>query len=176
MFCLNCGKKINEKDKFCAYCGAALENNIIEDETPSEKSKPQKRTWGCLLVIIIFSIFVSVFSDKDTQTPNISKNQSKTVQKVENKKNLEVIKSGPCFVDGTGTLGICGIVKNNTNRTYSYAQIEINLYDNAENLIATAIDNINNIPPQGTWKFTAHPLSYGISVFRSYSIVKVTGW
>lgn len=50
---------------------------------------------------------------------------------------------------------IVGTVTNNTDRTYSYAQVEFNLYDNANNQVGSAMDNINNLEPHGTWRFKA---------------------
>lgn len=58
----------------------------------------------------------------------------------------------------TGEYGnryIVGTVKNNTNKQYSYVQIEFNLYDKSGAQVGSTMDNINNLEPQGTWKFEA---------------------
>ena len=43
MFCHSCGKKINEDDRFCAYCGAKVKNLVEDDLHVSEvKNEPEK--------------------------------------------------------------------------------------------------------------------------------------
>jgi len=48
-----------------------------------------------------------------------------------------------------------GKVTNNTSRTYSYVQIELNVYDSENNLLGSCLDNINNLEANGTWKIKA---------------------
>lgn len=58
----------------------------------------------------------------------------------------------------TGEFGsrfVVGTLKNNTNKRYSYVQVEINLYDKEGNLVGSTLDNVNNLDPHGTWKFKA---------------------
>ncbi|MCE5200866.1 MAG: FxLYD domain-containing protein [Armatimonadota bacterium] len=50
---------------------------------------------------------------------------------------------------------IAGNVINNSDNTYSYAEIEFNVYDDNNNRVGTAMDNINNLGPHETWKFRA---------------------
>jgi hypothetical protein len=50
---------------------------------------------------------------------------------------------------------IVGKIKNNTEKTYSYAQVEINLYDKENTLIGSTLANINNFEGGATWKFEA---------------------
>lgn len=48
-----------------------------------------------------------------------------------------------------------GRIRNNTSSTYSYVQIEINVYDANGNQIGSTLDNVNNLEPGGTWQFRA---------------------
>jgi hypothetical protein len=54
-----------------------------------------------------------------------------------------------------GTRYLAGTVKNLGSRKYDYAQIEFNVYDDSGAQIGSALDNINNLEPYGTWKFKA---------------------
>lgn len=50
---------------------------------------------------------------------------------------------------------IVGTVRNNTDHSYSYAQVEINLYDKSGSQVGSTVANINNLAPHGLWKFKA---------------------
>ncbi len=76
------------------------------------------------------------------------------------KPNLEIIGELNMSYEYSSYLGysaeIKGIVKNNSNKTYSYVAIEFAVYDVNGNNIGTALDNINNLYPGDTWAFTAN--------------------
>ncbi len=40
MFCINCGNKIDESDKFCGFCGAPVEN-VKQEQQPQANQQPQ---------------------------------------------------------------------------------------------------------------------------------------
>lgn len=141
-----------------------------------KKADNYKKVSNLVLIFLgafLFFIFCKFSAMEITKTPQ-------TVQKHTQTKTaapmLQVIKTNVCPVDMMGTPGVCGIVKNNSSRFLSYAQININLYDQRHNLIGTAMDNINNIPVNGTWQFIAVPLRYPTPIFYSYEIISVTGW
>ena len=48
-----------------------------------------------------------------------------------------------------------GLIINTSGKSYSYAQVEINLYDKQHTQLGSTIANTNNIEPHGKWKFTA---------------------
>ena len=50
---------------------------------------------------------------------------------------------------------IAGTIKNNTDKKYRYAQVSFSLYDESDAQVGSAMANINNLEPQGTWKFEA---------------------
>lgn len=87
-------------------------------------------------------------------------------------KPLEVVEHHSCD-DDLGNRSVCGTVVNNTNRTYGYAQVEINLYDSSGALIDSTLDNINNLEPKATWKFKAMIMDDNAT---TYKIKDVTGW
>jgi hypothetical protein len=66
-----------------------------------------------------------------------------------------------------------GVVRNYGNHTYSYVQVEINLYDNAGNQVGSALDNTTNLEPHSEWHFKAVTIQDEASKFR---VMAITGW
>ena len=67
---------------------------------------------------------------------------------------------------------VTGHVRNNTDRTYSYVQVSVNLY-NGESLVGTTLDNVNNLGPGETWEFSALVAEDNVT---SYRITDVSGF
>lgn len=88
---------------------------------------------------------------------------------------LELVEVTSAYNDGFSSYYIEGTIKNNTDKTYSYVQVTFNLYDADGALIGTAMDNINNLEPNGVWKFKALNLSSSGNV-ASYKLAEITGW
>ena len=81
------------------------------------------------------------------------------LEKMSSKDNYE---KGLILLDGwkweIGEYGIryiTGIIENKSNKTYSYVQVEFNLYDENDFQIGSTLANINNFEPNGKWKFKA---------------------
>lgn len=68
---------------------------------------------------------------------------------------------------------VCGTVTNNTDRTYAYLQIEVNLYNDFDEQVGSTFDNVNNLEPGGTWKFRALVMEEKAT---KYKVVNVSGW
>ena len=75
--------------------------------------------------------------------------------------------------DEFGLRAICGIIKNNTDKEKTYAQIEINIYDQDGSQIGSTMDNINNLEPNGKWKFQAVILEDNV---KSYKIKDISSF
>ena len=69
-----------------------------------------------------------------------------------------------------------GEVINNKNRSYSYAQIEFNVYDKNGNQLGSALANINNLDANATWKFKAMALNGNAESIASYKVVDITAF
>lgn len=52
-----------------------------------------------------------------------------------------------------GMTNISGMLTNNTDKQYSYVQVEFNAYDKSGAQIGSDIVNVNNLEPHGHWKF-----------------------
>ena len=75
--------------------------------------------------------------------------------------------------DNYGYITITGEIKNNTNKTYAYAQVTFTLYDESGAQVGTVMDNINDFEANGVWKFKAIGLSNGCT---TYKCTGITGW
>jgi hypothetical protein len=180
--CSKCGSQITENDKFCSKCGANLEEvkineasqvnleKITQEEKFSKFIKSHKFIIGIFIVILFILVIIGNYNPSNDTNKNLEKYNIQ--QKI--KPDLEVIKYQAYNSDYSTYIG--GTIQNNTDRTYSYVQISINLYDNAGNQIGSTMDNTNNLEPHGKWKFKA--LVYGIPPNQSfrYKIMGVTGW
>lgn len=71
------------------------------------------------------------------------------------------------------SITITGTVRNNTDKKYSYVQIEFNLYDKSGAQVGTALGNITNLEPYGIWEFEAIGL---VSNATMYSFSDLSGW
>ena len=75
--------------------------------------------------------------------------------------------------DEWGNKIIIGTVRNNSTIEFAYAQIEFNLYDKDGNQIGSTFDNINNLEPNKTWKFSAMIMEEGV---KDVKFKGVTGY
>jgi hypothetical protein len=141
---------------------------IVEEEMRAEaraekakiekgnKKKSPLRT-GCLVIFILF-IIVSINIFYRAIDKNFSPTES-TIPKTTSKDNYE---KGPILLDGWklergeyDIVYITGIIENKSNKTYSYVQVEFNLYDENDFQVGSTIANVNNLEPNGKWKFKA---------------------
>jgi hypothetical protein len=51
---------------------------------------------------------------------------------------------------------IVGTVTNNTSEQMGYVQVTYPLFNKQGQQVGSAMDNVNNVAPRGTWKFRAH--------------------
>ena len=154
-----------------------LKNNVYSSYSQSEYVSHEDRVkrinffTSFFLILLFGSIFIMGFVIFNKQTA--SNIPAAPTQKIVHKPTLQITKTFICPVDMLGTPGVCGVAQNTTNHFINYAQIDVNLYDGRKYLIATAMANITNIPPHGTWQFMAAPLTFNIPVFYSYEIVNI---
>lgn len=87
-----------------------------------------------------------------------------------NSSKLTVIESHSENV-GYGLTMICGKIKNNTGSNIGYAQVEINLYDKAGNIVGSTVDNIANLEPHSTWKFKAPVIENNVSAYKIKNVL-----
>lgn len=143
--CKYCKTEIDDKAKICPNC-----------------KKKQGPKIGLIIFLIIIGIFIiglaSGGDSEDTKKEKFTHNVTKQ------------------YLDNAG-LGyyIEGTVKNNTDKDYSYVQIEFICYDKNGNNLGTAIDNTNNLLGNETWKFKAMGMFLNEKVDHC-DFKEVTGW
>lgn len=71
---------------------------------------------------------------------------------------------------------VVGVVKNNTDETYSYAQVEVNIYERNGPQIGSTIANISNLDAGGEWKFEARVTQDPPPNGFEYKIKDVSGY
>lgn len=147
--CKDCGTEVSKSAKVCPKCGKRLKNTVL-------------RVILGILVIVIGIGAIASGGDSSVQTSNNNKQEKFTL--ISDKKTTDV----------AGTTYIEGEIKNNTDKSYSYVQVTFNLYDDNGAQLGTAVDNINNLEPNATWKYKA--LGLVTEKVSSYKLVEITGW
>lgn len=134
-----------------------------------EKKKKSifKRWWFWLIVIIVIIGIAGSTQDTTTNTNQEVKTSTTATEKF-------TLVSDEMTTDSIGSTYIEGTIKNNTDKTYSYVQVTFNLYDADGAQLGTAVDNINNLEPNGTWKYKA--IGLVTEKVASYKFVEITGW
>lgn len=148
-YCKECGSEISSSAKTCPKCG-----------------KKQKNIWKT--VIIVLAIFFAIGAVASVEDTEINSNELK-----ESVEQFSLV-SDEMTTDSIGSCYIQGTIQNNTNKSYSYVQVTFNLYDAEGNQLGTAMDNINNLEPNATWKYKAIGLT--TEKVHSYKFVEITGW
>lgn len=154
--CKDCGTEVSKSAKMCPKCGRKLQHNTL------------RIILGILIIIIgIGAIAGGGENSVPTSTSNNSTSNNSTKEKF-------TLVSDERTTDSLGTTYIKGEIKNNTDKSYSYVQVTFNLYDADGAQLGTAVDNINNLEPNATWKYKA--LGLITEKVSSYKLVEITGW
>lgn len=157
--CKECGAEISSGAKTCPNCGKDQRNFFAKHK---------------ILTFVLFVVIIGVVAtstgggNNNTTTPG-SSNTTQT-----QKQEKFTLLSDERTTDSIGTTYIEGEIKNNTDKTYTYVQVTFNLYDANGAQLGTAIDNINNLEANGTWKYKA--LGLVSDEVASYKLVEITGW
>ena len=144
--CKECGAEISKSAKVCPKCGKKLKNSLL------------RVLLGIFIMIIGIGMIASGGDSEQTNS-----NQEKFT-----------LLSDTKIVDSIGTTYIEGEIKNNTDKTYSYVEVTFNLYDENGAQLGTAIDNINNLEPNATWKYKA--IGLATEKVATYKLVEISGW
>lgn len=67
---------------------------------------------------------------------------------------------------------VVGKIRNNTDKTYHYVSVSINLYS-GDNVVGSTLDNINNLEPGAIWEFKAYILNEDAD---QYKVVDISGF
>lgn len=139
---------------------------IFSSISLAKKASKGKAIAGLVLSLltILFSIITITSMDETTS------NEILTNANVEEKFTLESSEhTSDMFSDY-----IEGTIKNNTNKKYSYVEVKFTVFDKNGNQLGTAWANVNNLEPNGTWKYKAMALVS--DDVASYKLESITGW
>lgn len=162
MKCSVCNEEIAASAKICPKCGA-------------KNKKPfYKKWWVWAIVVVIVAIVASSSGNESINTTTGEGGNGTTTVESVKKEKYEIIGDVTSEKDAFGVY-IKGTLKNNSGRDCSYLQVTFNLYDKDGNQIGTALDNINNLEKDGTWKFKAMGIDSEGEV-ASFKLAEVTGF
>lgn len=147
--CKDCGAEVSKSAKECPKCGKKLKHTALR---------------VILGIVIVIIGVVALVGDTSNTTTTSSQPQQEKFSLVSDKKTT----------DGIGTTYIQGEIKNNTDKSYSYVQVTFNLYDSKGAQLGTAMDNINNLDANATWKYKA--IGLVSEKVATYKLVEITGW
>ena len=187
MKCPNCGT--DYQGNFCPNCGTAPQNtqqHPQQFQQPQQQpqqfqQQPPKKKGGALKVVLIvlavlvaIGILGTVFGNEGDSNPSNSSaasgsSQTSISSQETKKENLEVLEHS--MTEDEYYSYVVGKIQNNSDKTYSYVQVSINLY-NGETQVGSTLDNVNNLEPGGNWEIKALITDPSIT---SYKIVEVTG-
>jgi len=140
-------------------------SDVPKEKKSSAPIDPKTQTASCqacsLILVVMGVIFYTVLhatnptgttpepfpSSATAPTPS-PPSQPSAVQ-----KDLEVLDTD--WKQENSIVYVVGTVANHTQRTYSYVQVEINIYDTEGNQIESTFANVNNLEPGKKWKFKA---------------------
>ncbi len=162
--CKDCGKEVSKNAKTCPNCGAKVKKGGVF----------LKIVLGLFLFFVFIGIIANLDDNESSSSTQTSSKKSFTTQntKVEKKSDLELL-DWKITTGEYGNTTITGRVKNNKSRELSYAQIQFNLYDASGAQVGTAMANVNNLEPNGIWKFEAVCLEDN---FKTAKFKELTGF
>lgn len=154
--CKHCQSEIDDKAKICPKC----------------RKKQGLPTW-LIVILVIFGLIVisSVFGGESESGENKPTGTTTT-------EEITLLEGHSGRVDSDYSYDITGSLKNNTDRDYSYVQVEFYTYDKDGNLLETCLGNNSGLEANGTWKFTASCFfgNGNADDVKSYKLKEITKW
>lgn len=127
----------------------------------------KKKTIILVIIIIVgIGILASFSGEFQNEVEKTIKNE--IAQKYAMIEEPKLIEEGNKYFK---TKYIVGTIKNNSGKKTNLISITFNLYDKDGNVIGSAMDNINFIDVDGTWKFKAVILEDEFDHFKLGEII-----
>lgn len=147
--CKECGAEISGSAKVCPKCG-----------------KKQRSVAKTIIIVIAVLFVIGAIASAGGSGENTNEVKEATERFTLVSDEMTTDSIGSCYIEGT--------IQNNTDKSYTYVQVTFNIYDANGNQLGTAVDNINNLEPNATWKYKAIGLT--TEKVQSYKFVEITGW
>lgn len=154
--CKYCQSEIDPKAKICAKCG-------------KKQGLPK---WLIVLgVIILFIVLASSVGGNE-------ESKKEDVKTTTTEEKLTLLDGHTGSVDSEYSYKISGTIQNNTDREYSYVQIEFYAYDSDGNVLDTCLANNSGLEANGKWKFEASCFfsNGNANDVVSYKLKEITKW
>ncbi len=116
------------------------------------KKKKISLVIGLILFVVLAAGSVGGSSSKKDDV-KVTDGKTTEAAPVEEKAKYEI--SDIKMETNSAATYIHGILKNNTDKEYGYIQVSFSCYDKDNNLLGTALANVNKLQPNGSWKFKA---------------------
>lgn len=166
MFCPKCGKDVGNV-KFCPDCGLELSTKEGQDSISKKRPKKKHPIFKAVVIVCLVLILGSgalMMSTPPSTGPSTSESSGADVEDLE-------------LLDYTTTTEgyvryVIGHIKNNSAKTYSYVQVDINTYA-GDTQVGSSLANVTNLAAGDTWEFKAVILEDNADSFR---IVNISGW
>lgn len=155
--------------KNCKYCKSQMDNSA--KICPTCHKKQTMPLWLIILLIIIGISLLSTFISNDNE---VDKPSGSTTTK----ETLTLMEGHSGRIKDNWTYEISGTIQNNTDKDYSYVQIEFYTYDAEGNLLDTCFANNSGLEALGKWKFTADCwfADGEVNQVSSYKLKEITKW
>jgi hypothetical protein len=168
--CKFCMTEIDDKAKVCPQCGR---------KQPSKAKKIVGIVLLALCAIIVIAAIAGGSGDKDKPTSAAGTVETQSPENTDpvaklSYNKLETVTEPTEGRTNYGSQCINGAIKNTSGKQLSYVGVTFALYDQDGNQIGTAIDNINDLTPDSTWKYTAMTLD--TQQFASFELTSVDAW
>lgn len=160
--CKECGSEVSSKG-VCPKCGKDQRNFFVKHKVIT-----------FILILFVIAAIIGMSGENKTSDDS-TKTTSSTASTKQEKFTLQDGHKGTADKYGM-SYTIEGTIKNNTDKQYSYVQVTFNLYDSDGAQIGTALANINNLEPNGLWKFKASGSFGDGKTVASYKLMEITGW
>lgn len=168
--CKFCRTEIDDKAKVCPQCGR---------KQPSKAKKIVLIVLIALCAIIVIAAIAGGSGSKDNPSRVTGTVETQAPENTDLVAKLSYNKLATETDPAAGQTSyglqcINGTIKNTSGKQLSYVAVTFALYDQDGNQIGTAIDNINDLTADSTWKYTATPLT--TDQFASFELTSVDAW
>ena len=138
-----------------------------------QEKKKEIPKWAIILIIIlVIAVIGGGLGNNGSNSSKFKEQEGKT----EVQEDLELEDGYTGAPDEYGfAYYIEGYIKNNTDKEYSYVQVEFTTYDSEGNTLGTCIDNNSGLEAQGRWKFKAM-CTEEVDKIASYKLKEITKW
>ena len=131
-----------------------LATTSAQDEPSTVPPKKAIGWAGWIGIGFVGLLILGIVGSFLNKSPDVKESTQRPSSQTKIKGGLEVVDFD-WKVDEFGNKYLVGTVKNNSDKQYSYVQVEFNLYDESGAQIGTTFANVNNLEAHGTWKFEA---------------------